>query len=83
MADLSEHIKDEERDDLPPLERALASPETSKDSESLATSFNRTKMFVPTRSHPSAPDQPPFETVVGLMEAPIDHIADLFRKFPN
>lgn len=39
--------------------------------------------FVPTRSHPSAPDKPPFETVVGLMAAPIDHLADLLRRFPD
>ncbi|KAI9852447.1 MAG: hypothetical protein M1830_006793 [Pleopsidium flavum] len=83
MAGLSKHNKEEERDDLPDLERALASSETSKDSEDLATSFNRTKMFVPTRSHPSAPNKPPFETVVGLMAAPIDHLGDLFRKFPK
>lgn len=83
MADLADHIKDEERDDLPALEKAIASSDTSTDTESLATSFNRTKMFVPTRSHPSAPDKPPFETVVSLMAAPIDHLTDLFRKFPQ
>jgi len=79
MDDLNEHIIEEERDDLPALEAALASEE----SESMATSFGRTKAFVPSRSHPTAPDKPPFETVVGLMTAPIDHLADLFRKFPD
>ncbi|PYH67181.1 uncharacterized protein BO88DRAFT_344867, partial [Aspergillus vadensis CBS 113365] len=39
--------------------------------------------FVPSRSHPSAPDKPPFETAIGLMTAPIDHLADLFRKWPH
>lgn len=83
MAGLSEHIKEEERDDLPPLEKALQSSETSQDSEALATSFERTKMFVPTRSHPSAGETPPFETAMGLLMAPFDHISDLFRKFPT
>lgn len=52
--DLKEHIKDEERDDLPKLEEVLS----REDSKSLASEFERTKKFVPTRSHPSAPDKP-------------------------
>ncbi|KZF22966.1 hypothetical protein L228DRAFT_238856 [Xylona heveae TC161] len=82
MSDLSEHIKEEERDDLPGLENALASSQDQM-SEDLVKSFERTKLLVPTRSHPSAPDKPPFETVVGLMTAPIDHVMDIFRKFPQ
>ena len=49
----------------------------------MANSFKRTKMFVPTQSHPSAPAKPPFETVAGLMAAPIDHLKDMFKKFPE
>lgn len=79
MSDLNAHIKEEENDDLPALETAIQ----TADSESMAGSFRRTKAFVPSRSHPGAPDKPPFETVVGLMTAPIDHLADLFRKFPD
>ncbi|WWD18880.1 hypothetical protein CI109_103335 [Kwoniella shandongensis] len=80
MSDLSSHIKEEEERDLPKLESALPNTE---ESESLATSFQRTKKFVPTRSHPSAPDQPPFETVVGLLTAPMDKLGDMFRRFPK
>jgi hypothetical protein len=79
MNDLNAHIREEENDDLPALETAIQ----TADSESMAKSFGRTKAFVPSRSHPGAPDKPPFETVVGLMAAPIDHLADLFRKFPD
>jgi len=79
MDDLAQHIKEEERDDLPALEKALA----DGDSESLANSFERTKMFVPTRSHPSAPDRPPFETAMGMLAAPMDKLMDMFRKFPQ
>jgi len=79
MSNLSQHIKEEEQDDLPALEKAL----TDDESESVAKSFSRTKMFVPTRSHPNAPDKPPFETVVGLMAAPIDRLKDMFSKFPK
>jgi hypothetical protein len=49
----------------------------------MAESFGRTKAFVPTRSHPMAPNKPPFETVAGLMAALIDYLGDLLRKFPN
>jgi hypothetical protein len=84
MTTLSEHIKDEETIDIPMLEQTLASDHsTTGVSESLATKFGRTKAFVPSRSHPSAGEHPPFETVMGLLTAPIDHIADIFRKFPD
>ncbi|KIR67354.1 HHE domain-containing protein [Cryptococcus bacillisporus CA1873] len=79
MSDLAEHIKEEETEDLVKLEQAVPTAE----SRSLAASFKRTKMFVPTRSHPSAPDKPPFETVAGLLAAPIDKLGDIFRKFPK
>ncbi|KAI0451521.1 HHE domain protein [Xylaria acuta] len=77
--DLSAHIREEEHDDLPALEKAL----DEHHSEKISKSFGRTKMFIPTRSHPSAPDKPPFETVAGLLAAPLDHLKDLFRKFPD
>ena len=54
MANLKKHIQEEEADDLPALEKALKPADTAD----LATSFDRTKMFLPTRSHPSAPDKP-------------------------
>ncbi|OAA44801.1 HHE domain containing protein [Metarhizium rileyi] len=78
---LSEHIKEEEERDLPALEQQLQSSEG--ESESMAKAFERTKMFVPSRSHPSAGEHPPFETAMGLLAAPMDRVADLFRKFPD
>lgn len=79
MDNLSQHIHEEEANDMPKLDNALA----KSDSEALSKSFGRTKAFVPSHAHPSAPDKPPFETAIGLLTAPIDHIADLFRKFPD
>ncbi|RHZ72771.1 hypothetical protein CDV55_106953 [Aspergillus turcosus] len=79
MVDLEEHIREEETTDFVKLESAI----TPSESERLAKSFGRTKMFVPSRSHPNAPNKPPFETVVGLLTAPIDHLADMFRKWPE
>jgi len=80
---LSQHIKEEEQDDLPLLEKALAADENKGSSESLAKNFGRTKAFVPSRSHPSAGENPWFEGPMGMLAAPIDHIADIFRKFPD
>lgn len=79
MKDLREHVKEEEGDDLPSLERAISGDETAK----IARNFERTKMFAPSRSHPSAPDKPPFETVAGMLAAPVDRLMDLFRRFPD
>ena len=79
MNDLAEHIKEEETTDLPALEAVLS----SDDSEKLAKSFSRTKAFIPSRSHLVAPSKPPFETVAGFMAAPLDHLGDLLRKFPD
>ncbi|KAK4227807.1 hypothetical protein QBC38DRAFT_499150 [Podospora fimiseda] len=76
---LEDHIKDEEGYDLPALENKL-SPDSS---ESMANSFRRTKNFVPSRSHPSAGEHPPFETVMGLLTTPVDKLMDVFRKFPD
>ncbi|RAL10925.1 HHE domain protein, partial [Aspergillus homomorphus CBS 101889] len=75
---LAQHIKEEEGKDLPQLEESLDDAE----SRQMAASFHRTKQFVPTRSHPNAPNKPPFETVAGLMTAPMDKIRDMFRSFP-
>lgn len=78
---LSSHIKEEEERDLPALEKKLHSAEG--ESESMAKAFERTKLFIPSRSHPSAGEHPPFETAMGLLAAPMDKVADLFRKFPD
>lgn len=76
---LSQHIKEEERDDLPALEQAI----DADASKSLGNSFARTKHFVPTHSHPSAPNRPPYETAAGLLATPMDKLMDLFKKFPS
>jgi hypothetical protein len=79
MDSFNQHIKEEEEVDLVKLEDVLA----KSDSQSLARQFDRTKAFVPTRSHPLSPTKQPFETAVGLMTAPLDRLRDMFRKFPN
>lgn len=77
-SELGKHIEEEETHDLPALEKTLS----EGDSQSMSKSFKRTKMFVPTRSHPAAPDKPPYETVAGMLATPMDKLGDMFRRFP-
>ncbi|KAF8645907.1 hypothetical protein AX16_007493 [Volvariella volvacea WC 439] len=79
MGELKEHIASEESVDLPKLEVKLDAEGSKKAGES----FERTKMFAPTRAHPHAPDKPPYETLVGFMSMPIDKLKDVFSKFPT
>ncbi|KAL3480844.1 hemerythrin HHE cation binding domain-containing protein [Aspergillus californicus] len=79
MNDLSAHIREEEREDLMLLEDSIS----EKESKNISKAFSRTKIFVPSRAHPHAPNKPPFETAVGLLTAPFDQFGDLFRKWPT
>ncbi|KAJ3532818.1 hypothetical protein NMY22_g7591 [Coprinellus aureogranulatus] len=79
MEQLLQHIKLEEEVEFPQLESAIG----HEKSVATAKSFQRTKLMVPTRSHPSAPNKPPFETLAGLLAAPIDKLRDAFSKFPS
>jgi len=72
-------LQREEHEDLPALEQVLEESE----SQDLAMSFARTKHFVPTHSHPDAPNKPPYETVAGMLSTPMDKMKDMFRKFPK
>ncbi|PKY00583.1 hypothetical protein P168DRAFT_330372 [Aspergillus campestris IBT 28561] len=79
MGHLQPQIREEEAHQLPMLEGVI----TDKESDGLAKSFNRTKIFLPTRAHPGAPNTPFFETAHGLVTAPFDQFGDLFRKWPQ
>ena len=79
MTGLQHNYTEETTKDLVKLEGAI----TREESRRLAKSFNRTKIFLPTRAHPGIPDKPPFETVMGLLTAPVDQLADLFRRWPE
>lgn len=79
MEGLARHMQNEEATDLVRLEESL----TSDQSEHLAESLNRTKIFVPSRAHSFGLDKPWFETAAGLLAAPLDHLQDLFRSWPE
>ena len=79
LKDLHTHIEHESKEDMPRLEKLLSREE----SQALAASFERTKMIVPTRSHPSAPNRPYFENFAAMLAAPLDKFSDLLRSFPD
>ncbi|KAF9044215.1 hypothetical protein BJ165DRAFT_187330 [Panaeolus papilionaceus] len=79
MQRLRTHMDYEETDDLPLLEQALG----EEKSQELATKFEKTKKFSPTRAHPASPDKPPYETLAGFLAMPIDKLKDQFTKFPT
>ncbi len=79
LKDLHTHIEHESKEDMPRLEKLLSREE----SQALANKFIRTKMFTPTRSHPSAPNKPYFENFAVMLASPIDKFMDLMRTFPE
>ncbi|KAJ3809122.1 hypothetical protein F5876DRAFT_89620 [Lentinula aff. lateritia] len=79
MAHLRQHNDSEETQDLPRLEPKLG----QEGSQHAAATFTKTKKFAPTRPHPSAPNKPPAETLVGFLALPIDKLKDMFSKFPT
>ena len=79
LEDLHTHIEHESKEDMPRLEKLLSREE----SQALAASFERTKMIVPTRFHPSAPNRPYLENFAAMLAAPMDKFGDLLRSFPD
>ncbi|CAI7647104.1 unnamed protein product [Penicillium pancosmium] len=79
MDDLAAHIHTEETLDLVRLESAI----TSEESQRLSRQFARTKWFAPTRAHPSLPDRSPYDAATALITAPLDHLQDFFRRWPD
>lgn len=77
--ELETHAHREESEDLVFLEKELSDDE----SQELTRSIESLRVFLPSRSHPLAPNKPPFETAAGLLMAPMDLVADLFRKWPR
>lgn len=80
MSDLREHIKNEEEKDLVFLSDKVSIDGLSKASKAFALK----KKIAPTRPHPSIPQKPwALEAALGIMTAPFDKFADLFRDFPD
>jgi hemerythrin-like domain-containing protein len=71
---LLHHIDEEEEPKLFPQMQAALSAE---EQEELGQKITRAKKLAPTRPHPSAPDAPPGDKVLGVPTGIVDRIRDL------
>lgn len=72
IADIRHHLQDEEKDLLPKLRAACDAGELRE----LGQKFERAKKMAPTRPHPSAPDRPPGNKILGPGVGLIDRVRD-------
>jgi hemerythrin superfamily protein len=76
IANVREHIAEEERELLPALEGALE-PEQQRE---LGAALANAKLLSPTRPHPSAPEMPPGNLLVGPALGVVDRLRDAVRE---
>jgi hemerythrin-like domain-containing protein len=76
IANVREHIAEEERELLPALEDALE-PEQQRE---LGAALANAKLLSPTRPHPSAPEMPPGNLLVGPALGVLDRLRDAVRE---
>lgn len=72
-AGLLHHIDEEEEPKLFPEMQALCSPQQLQE---LGEKIEKAKKLAPTRPHPSAPDEPPMNKVLGAPVGLVDRIRD-------
>ena len=72
IADIRGHVGDEETDLFPRLQAACSEQEL----EELGQKVQQAKKMAPTRPHPSAPDTPPMNKVLGPPVGIVDRIRD-------
>ncbi len=72
ITDIRGHVAEEETDLFPRLEAACSGPELAE----LGAKVQQAKKFAPTRPHPSAPDTPPLNKVMGPPVGLVDRVRD-------
>jgi hemerythrin-like domain-containing protein len=75
VEEVRRHIGEEERELLPRLERTLE-PEQSQE---LGIALANAKVISPTRPHPTAPEQPPGNLLLGPIIGALDRVRDAVR----
>lgn len=76
MADVTDHVKEEERELFPKVRKAMSKRELTD----MAGLIRAAKRAAPTRPHPHAPSTPPGNIVVGAAAAVVDTARDAFRS---
>lgn len=75
IREVTEHIRDEEENVLPRLAAACGAQELAE----LGEKVERAKRLAPTRPHPTAPDKPPLNKVIGPGVGLVDRARDLLH----
>jgi len=78
MENLEQHIKEEETEFFPKLEKMLGNDKL----EQLGTQIETAKKLAPTRPHPNAPNTYP-ANMLNVGATPIDKMKDMGREFPK
>jgi len=73
------HVQDEETDLFPRLRQACSTEEL----QALGKKVEAIKKFAPTRPHPSAPDRPPLNKLMGPGAGLVDRLRDALSKRPT
>ena len=73
MADIKEHVAEEENDVFPQFRTKVDPEELQK----LGDTVQKLKKIVPTHPHPMAPDHPPFNALLGPGAGLVDRLRDL------
>jgi hemerythrin superfamily protein len=76
IADVSDHVKEEERDLFPKVRNAMSNQELTD----MAALMRSAKRAAPTRPHPHAPSTPPGNIIVGAAAAVVDTARDAVRS---
>lgn len=76
MREVREHVKEEENEMFPHM-REIFTPDELVD---LGRKVERTKKLAPTRPHPSAPDEPPANKLVGPATGLLDRMRDAITR---
>ena len=76
MSVIRHHIQDEETDLFPRLRQGCSTEELQE----LGRKVEAAKKAAPTRPHPSAPDRPPFNKLLGPGTALVDRLRDALSK---
>jgi hemerythrin superfamily protein len=79
ISTIRHHVQDEETDLFPRLRQACSAEELQE----LGRKVETIKKFAPTRPHPSAPDHPPLNKLLGPGAGLVDRLRDALSKRPT
>lgn len=79
VAEVKHHVQEEEEKLFPVMRENLSAGQQ----QTMAKVFRVAKFLSPTRPHPSAPNKPPLNLLVGSLAAVFDRLQDFLRGYPQ